>query len=76
MRKNILASLILVVGMTSLLAGCGGSKKDSEAENMGATVTNGKGAVTETKEGGTVFKSEDGGEAQFNESPQKAQKAK
>ncbi|CAD5897476.1 MULTISPECIES: hypothetical protein [Carnobacterium] len=75
MKKNILASLILVVGMTSLLAGCGGSKKDSEAENMGATVTNGKGAVTETKEGGTVFK-DSVGEAQFNESPQEAQKAK
>lgn len=76
MKKSILASLILVVGMTSLLVGCGGNKKDSEADNMGATVTNGKGTVTETKEGGTVFKSEDGGEAQFKESPQEAQNTK
>lgn len=69
MKKNIVASLILVIGMASLVVGCGSSQKDSETEDIGATTIKGN------KNGGTTFKSEDG-EAVFEKNTQEAQKIK
>lgn len=66
MKKNIFASVVLGLSMSSLLIGCSVSPKEPEGGKIGgAEPTGEQPEIIENDDGTTTYKYEDGGEVRF-----------